>query len=147
MQSIAAKATVIKMYTRSYQSDDGRSFRRGEYNIPANYKGNAFMADEVPHIDEAQPAERVDEEIKPRKADDMAESVETVCRTDGSKKPDKAREGILRSVISRFERGFEFDDLLLIGLILLMLHGEKRDGDKNNDEMILILALLFLIGF
>lgn len=39
------------MYTRSHSNENEQSFRRGEYSIPANYRGNAFSADEIPNLE------------------------------------------------------------------------------------------------
>lgn len=60
---------------------------------------------------------------------------------------ENSRGGILRDLLSRFERGFELDDWLLIGLILLLLHSDKNECDSSRDEIIIILAFLLLSGF
>lgn len=60
---------------------------------------------------------------------------------------ESSRGGILRDLLSRFERGFELDDWLLIGLILLLLHSDKNECDNSRDEIIIILAFLLLSGF
>lgn len=62
------------------------------------------------------------------------------CRNDHND-----RGGLLGGLLGRF-RNLEFDDLLLLGLFILLIN--DRDGDcDNNDELLLILGLLFFMGF
>lgn len=144
-----------------------QSFRRGEYNIPANYRGNAFTADEPPIITDTpqseperaretrQSEEETTEQLRVGEQAPFALAEAEECgreekhteRRDEKKESKEPKEGILRSILSHFERGFEFEDLLLLGLIFLLLQGGGKDDTKNRDEMILILAFLFLCGF
>ncbi len=138
------------MYARSYDEGEVQSFRRGEYNIPANYRGNAFTADEPPIIEAEPPKSAANEtqnisvEAAEPKCDDAHDVCECACK-DCRESKQAPREGLLRGILSHFERGFEFDDLLLLGLAFLILQGS--DDSKSRDEMILILAFLFLCGF
>ncbi len=60
---------------------------------------------------------------------------------------EKPRRGIFHDLLTRFERGFELDDLLLIGLIILLLNSGKDDCDGSRDEIIILLAFLLISGF
>ncbi len=60
---------------------------------------------------------------------------------------EKPRKGIIRDLLTRFERGFELDDLLLIGLIILLLNSGTDDCDGSRDEIIILLAFLLISGF
>lgn len=62
--------------------------------------------------------------------------------------PTKERpRGILDGLFSRFGNNFNLDDLLLIGLILLLSSGQFGNDCDNNDDLLLILGLLLIIGF
>ena len=61
--------------------------------------------------------------------------------------PEKPRKGIFHDLLTRLERGFELDDLLLIGLIILLLNSGKDDCDSSRDEIIILLAFLLISGF
>lgn len=129
------------------------TFTRGEYSIPANYRGNAFTADEVPQVTER--TENMPEDIKASEpqSDPDADNNDTCIRCDKSVsnvKEDRSENGhggLLKGLFSRLGRGFELDDLLLIGLIFLLMRTDKNDCEENTDEIILILLLLFLCGF
>lgn len=134
---------------RSY--DDGeavQSFRRGDYTIPANYAGNAFTADEPP-------IESMVEDQTTSNAADPEENSPTESACQSYRKKDetntcdaasKKKDGLISGLISRIERGFEFDDILLIGLIVLLIR-ENKDCCEKNDEIIILLAILLLVGF
>ncbi len=79
--------------------------------------------------------------------DHSKEALYTGSQKSHLKESGAPRESLLRSLLSRFERGFEFDDLLLLGLILLLLQSGSGDRKDSKDEMVLILAFLFLTGF
>lgn len=53
--------------------------------------------------------------------------------------------GIISGLLNRFKH-LEFDDLLLIGLIILLWNGRNEDGHDGNDDLLLILGLLFITG-
>ncbi len=53
--------------------------------------------------------------------------------------------GLLSGLLNRFKR-LEFDDLLLLGLIILLWNGRNEDGHDGNDDLLLILGLLFITG-
>lgn len=148
-----------KIYARNYGSGNSKGFSHGEYNIPANYVGTAFTADEASSLGtveeaasyeyvpkDSEIAEKVISEAKP----ESGPTKEALCvgfQKADHKESGAPKESLLRSLLSRFERGFEFDDLLLLGLILLLLQSGSGDRGKNKDEMVLILAFLFLTGF
>ena len=53
--------------------------------------------------------------------------------------------GLLSGLLNRFKH-LEFDDLLLIGLIILLWNGRNEAGHDGNDDLLLILGLLFITG-
>ena len=53
--------------------------------------------------------------------------------------------GLISGLLNRFKR-LEFDDLLLLGLIILLWNGRNEDGHDGNDDLLLILGLLFITG-
>lgn len=118
------------MYARSYGVEENpQDYTKGENIIPANYSGNAFLPD---------PPEKPDEA-----------TTETPCpipNTDTKKDEPHRSGGLFSGILSRFDKGFELDDLLIIGLILLLLNGDKSGCAENRDEVIIILALLLLGG-
>lgn len=121
---------------------DIQSFERDGYNIPANYRGNAFTLDEpptdtgVPECDDCLCVSEI--EAAPPKCLSEAQR-----GNDCEKTPDKHGGGLLSGILGRFSRGFELDDILLIGLIILLL---QNDCDRR-DETVILLALLLLGGF
>ena len=123
------------MYARQYP-DELQTFRSGGNTIPANYAGNAFTAGE-----EILP----DAPVFEPEADD-APKTQTPAVHEALRRDDPPRRGgLFDDLIARFSRGFELDDLILIGLFFLLLRsGEDRGGDR--DELILLLALLFFTG-
>ncbi len=154
------------MYTRSNTSDSykrdesggAQSFRRGSYNIPASYAGNAFSSDFSPTEEElranspdlgdegdcpqTEPCDSCKEECELAKIDVCSSSeappdVKREASCEGEK-----RRSLLGELFGKSEGGFELDDLILIGLILLL----SRDGENNGDTLIL-LAFLLIIGF
>ncbi len=126
------------------QNDDIQSFRRGEHIIPANYAGNAFTLDEEPCLSEETLIHRDDipcpvaETASPKKETEAQyEDSAVTCHV-------KEREnGLLSGLFSRLSRGFELDDILLIGLIILLLQSDC----ESRDETVILLALLLLVGF
>ncbi len=156
------------MYARKYGDDNGQqSFRRGEYTIPANYSGNAFTADEIPDLsytgnnqesDSPFPHEAQNEipvsaaEVCCDNVGSQAESCRQNCPyTMGNEQchhaAEEPRRGIFRDLLARFDRGFELDDLLLIGLIILLLNSGKDECESSRDEIIILLAFLLISGF
>ncbi len=131
---------VDKLYARNYENQSTGNYKSSEYNIPANYRGNAFNADisteyEHPH------------EVSSEKCRDS--DIGNIVPTLKSEYSEHAspKTGLLRSLISRFERGFALDDLILIALILLILQSGSNDTKIGKDETLLILGFLFLSGF
>lgn len=147
------------MYARKYQENEPvPPFHKGEYNIPANYHGNLFSLDgdlqkDIPDdpnksclksVPEAVPQKCEDSQIDagvipcPTESEPSAES-DRHCESEGKK-------GLLGRILSRFDKGFSLDDLLIIGLILILLNGDKSKCPENRDEIIILLALLLLGG-
>lgn len=132
-------------------------------NIPENYSGYAFAAPprrEVPprQIDVAKPTPAPPKEIP-------EEPAPTTPSANASKTPQEAREsaGVLQPTEDEkppqkhslavsagasaeparkhtlFGRGIDFDELLLIGLILLL-----RESDQGSDTLLWLALLLFM---
>ncbi len=164
------------MYARKYSDDNKQqSFRRGEYTIPANYAGNAFTADEIPDIDctiaelpQDEAAKNTCNIICEEKSENTIAEQQICCENAANQteyctqncpcakekaectengKEEEPRRGIFRDLLGRFDRGFELDDLLLIGLIILLLNSDKDECEGSRDEIIILLALLLLSGF
>lgn len=148
------------MYARNYQENETvQPFRKGEYNVPANYHGSVFSVDESPckdthedsnkgcPISAPEPELHRCEDCKrdksvvpcPLESDHGETSNETPCESERKK-------GIFSGILSRFDKGFELDDLLIIGLVLILLNGDKAKCPENRDEIIILLALLLLGG-
>ena len=132
---------VGKLYARNYENQSTGSYKSGEYNIPANYRGNAFNADISSEYEHPrnEPCEKCSDQ-------DMCENTPEPQKIECSEHA-PPKTGLLRSIISRFERGFELDDLILIALILLILQSGNGDSKIGKDETLLILGFLFLSGF
>ncbi len=126
------------------QNDDMQSFRRGEHIIPANYAGNAFTLDEEPCLSEDTVIHQDD--ILCPVAESASLEKETEAQYENSTISCSEKEGergLLSGLFSRLSRGFELDDILLIGLIILLLQSDC----ENRDETVILLALLLLVGF
>jgi len=117
------------MYTKSMPEPDGgasQSFRRGGYQIPASYAGNAFQADFSP--DETTRA--APESPVPR--EDI--HTEDAALPASAKPSEPPLSGLLSKLGSP-----SLDDVLLIGLILLL----SRERESSTGTL-LLLALLLL---
>ena len=120
---------------------DMQSFEMGGYSIPANYRGNAFTLDEPPtptNESECEECHTCEIEAAPPKCLSEAQ-----CKDDCKRGSDKKDGGLLSGILGRFSRGFELDDILLIGLIVLLLQSDC----ERRDETVILLALLLLGGF
>lgn len=122
------------MYSRN-SNTDSRSTHR---SVPPDYRGNAFDSAgnrKEPHID-VKPNDTRDDEMKvhsspPHEEEDTCKPV--ACEREESK-------GILGSLFrSGSGKEFAIDDILLIGLIILLFNSHA------DDELLLILALLFIV--
>ena len=112
-----------------------------EFNVPENYSGNAFF-EEMPETktesdvtEEAEEAKNVIEETK--NEGDEAVAVSSVRQKKTLFTP---RAGFGFDVSKLFGGGIGFEELLILGLILLMAQSE------GNEDMIVLLALLLFIG-
>lgn len=141
------------VYARTYSDDDSQqSFRIGEYNIPANYCGNAFTKDEIPTMNEcatcennSSPEEECQCEPEPEKTPGCEEK--QICERQDKCPLKNQKGGLFGGILSRLGRDIEIDDILLIGLIALLLFEKKDECDSSTDEIIILLALLLLGGF
>jgi len=118
------------MYVQSPNDGaDAVSFRRDKYNIPANYRGNAFTADEIPMA-----VNDIDEN------NTFESQVKTEDRTLPSEKCEKETEhGLIRSIFK--DTGLNSDDLLILGLLLIFT---KNGRDKGSDLLPLLILLLLM---
>lgn len=116
----------------------------GGVRVPENYSGNAFSASEdkedkiiesdIPEEVSQTSADSVSEAIKEGGEDESVESFKPVQK--GFRLP-----GFKFDIGKIFSGGFGFEELLIIGLILLI----SQNG-KGDDDIILLLALLLFIG-
>ena len=140
------------MYSRTYSdssSDD--HYEQKRCDIPANYRGNAFVNDtleerkDLPdgesnndvqscHANKCEKNERSDRRGCPA----CLECLQSKERSSG---------GLLSGLLSGLGRDIEFDDIILVGLIILILLEKKRGCSENSDEMLILLAFLLLGGF
>ena len=112
------------MYTKNIPEPDGgaQSFRRGGYQIPASYAGNAFQTELSPD----ETARAAPEIPAPREDIHTEEAAQAQAPADAS--------GLLAKLGSP-----SLDDVLLIGLILLL----SRERESSTGTL-LLLALLLL---
>ncbi len=123
-------------------NNNAQSFERDGYSIPANYRGNAFTLDEPPY--EGEPTEYTScSESTYKEAAPPKCIPEARHQSSCDKVPQKHGSGLLSGIFDRFSRGFELDDILLIGLIILLLQNDC----ERRDETVILLALLLLGGF
>lgn len=116
----------------------------GGVRVPENYSGNAFSAsedkdDKIIESDLTEeapktPTETVSEAAAEGRGDETAETFKPVQK--GFRLP-----GFKFDIGKIFSGGFGFEELLIIGLILLI----SQNG-KGDDDIILLLALLLFIG-
>lgn len=137
------------MYARNYgDENDMQSISHSEYNIPDNYRGTAFSADELPFITDAEykPSDKSDQHTQPAACPCpfIKEEDKSCGEAEKSHKDKPKHKGILGGILSRFDNGFALDDLLIIGLILILLNGDRDGCPENRDEVIILLALLLL---
>ncbi len=120
----------------------------GGVKVPENYSGNAFKPSETgeERIIEAELAEADSEEV----GAESGETVQTVSEESSEDTvqtfKDHSSKGLrfpgFKFDIGRiFSGGFGFEEILLIGLILLI----SQNG-QGDDDIILLLALLLFIG-
>ena len=117
------------MYTRPAEARI-----RAPIRVPQNYSGNAFAAPEPPQ----QPI--------PCEAAEIPQEKEAPPITSPKEAEQSSRgKGLLSALpfhldLKRpFAGGLDFEDLLLLGLILLLL------GSDGNDDILLLLIFLFFI--
>ncbi len=139
------------MYTRC--PDD----RRSQPNPPENYAGTFINTqndcqNERPEPP-CQPRFEFDDQFQDNCQPPCQPSDELPCRPEPPCPSDHRDEhrrgkhddkGILGGLLGRFGN-FDLDDLLLLGLIFLLANG--RGDSDNSDDLLLILGLLFFMGF
>ncbi|MCI8388298.1 MAG: hypothetical protein HFE63_07545 [Clostridiales bacterium] len=162
------------MYTR--RIDD----RRGNFNPPENYSGNAFNQENqtrgridnnnnndninnnlnsdidqpndiaVPKPEPVPPPQPAPEQFNTPPHEPFNEpSSETFAPQHSYPPPPphrgERRDGFLDGIFSRL-KNIELDDLLLIGLIILLSSNRNDSECGDNDDLLLILGLLFVMG-
>ena len=123
------------------------------FAVPENYSGSAFRGDIAtdlkPELKETEDsfAENEAESVEQSFDDEPVqepESVDTMAKQESplhiSKKPFASRLGFGFNVGKLFGGSFGIEELLLIGLILLISQSE------NNEDIIALLVLLLFIG-
>lgn len=114
------------MYSR--QNSTGRS--TAPWQIPKNYSGNAFPPQ--------QPSEECDDESSFQKDEDSPPESATVSASVCGESEKKS--GIFG--LSRKSGGIGIEELLILGLVLLI--SQSEEGEGNNDLAFLLLLLLFI---
>ena len=81
-----------------------------------------------------------------RDCDDRRQPVPRSGRSEICRDEQKSdRGGLIGSLFGRL-RNLELDDLLLLGLFFLIAN-DRDGGCENSDDLLLILGLLFFMGF
>ena len=118
-------------------------------SIPKNYSGMAFPREAQvlhpdvihPQVTNAEPPMQAPSQ--PHEAEEKCEHTETAppppCCADCNAKEKNPLTCFIRALQGRKKGGFESDDFLLLGLIVLLL------GKEGNEDILLILAMLLLI--
>ncbi len=108
-----------------------------EISVPENYSGNAFR-DEPAEKEEKN--ESVDNEIAdvPKKVEEKSDEELAVMSAPQKKRGRGASFGL--DISRLFKGGIGFEELLILGLILLV------SQDDGNDDVVLLLALLLFVG-
>lgn len=108
-------------------ADTGCPFEQNRVNADTGcpFEQNRVNADTSCHLEQN------------RSCEDMSAERQTNHQDGGS--------GLLSGLLNRFKR-LEFDDLLLLGLIILLWNGRNEAGHDGNDDLLLILGLLFITG-
>ena len=118
------------------------NYRFGGIKIPENYSGNAF-SEPRERASEGRDERTPDPPVEMERASDerVAESAEAVSV---SASPSENRQrlpfGFKFDLGGLFRRGFGFEELLLLAVILLVSQND------SGDELILLLALLLFVG-
>lgn len=118
----------------------------GGVKVPENYSGNAFKATEEKEKDIIE-AELADSEPEREHNDKEALSADREENTPEAVETFKPHSKGLRfpgfhfDIGRIFSGGFGFEEILIIGLILLI----SQNG-KGDDDIILLLALLLFVG-
>ena len=97
--------------------------------------------------DRRQPDRDCDDRCQPdRDCDDRRQPVPRSGRSEICRDEQKSdRGGLIGSLFGRL-RNLELDDLLRLGLFFLIAN-DRDGGCENSDDLLLILGLLFFMGF
>ena len=134
------------MYTRC--PDD----RRSQPNPPENYAGTFINTQNDCQNERPEPpcqpqfGGQCQENCQPPD-NDLPCRPEPPCPPDHRDEPRHGKrndKGLFGGLLGRFGN-FELDDLLLLGLVFLLANG--RGDSDNSDDLLLILGLLFFMGF
>ena len=115
------------MYTRPHNTRFASAVR-----IPAHYSGNAFAADDEPAVPNPQASEAPPQTYAP-----PAPKAESDSSTETSIRPQTPKFGL--SLRGLFSGGIGSEELLILGMILLLL------GNEGTDDLVLLLLLLLFI--
>ena len=113
------------------------NYRFGGIKIPENYSGNAFSEPREPTVE--QPEEQLTE-APSESVEEIAPAPTASVSADVGEHRRRLPLGFKFDIGSLFSRGFGFEELLLIAIILLVSQND------SGDELILFLALLLFIG-
>ena len=119
------------MYTRHSQ---GTKSNR-EINLPGNYGGTAFRKDSIPEADETH-------ELYSDEYDDTQEkSLATVSLSEQEQiREDKNAIPTFSNRLFPKEGGIGLEELLILGIILLV----SQNSENDDDLSLLLLLLLFI---
>ena len=124
-----------------YNSRPRYSRYTSQINVPENYSGNAFRGvgedSEVIEVEASERDEVTEQELL--EDDHSSEDRATDSIAVHKKASDSKGEPFGLDIGRLFKGGIGFEELLIVGLILLMAQGEE------NDDIVLLLALLLFI--
>ncbi len=111
-----------------------------EFELPRNYSGNAFREAIAP-----PPAEVEEQKREAVQEEDVASTaaktvVEDVCMQPEKKKGLLGGAGFGFDVGRLFSGGIGYEELLILGLILLVAQNE------GNEDVLILLVLLLFVG-
>lgn len=113
-----------------------------EFSVPENYSGSAFREIEEEKVLPSESREsNTDEDIEVYEEEKLEETVECSKKEESSPPPKKSflPAGFGFDIGKLFRGGFGFEELLIIGLILLV-----AQSDESSDIILFLVLLLFI---